>query len=106
MLDVRFQKQFRNRFTLYLEPAPFLSRRAFYNFTILEVRTKGKLALGFESENVHQPGRDSIGAGPRVSYAFPGWKGFTSVVAVAYQFRRQEKDALRLYLMLNRRFKR
>lgn len=106
MLDVRFQKQFGNRLTLYLEGAPFLTRRAFYDFTVVEYRTFGKVRLGGEKENIHRPGADSLAFGPRVSYPLGTLYGFSVVASVAWRIQHPKPDAIRAYLAFHRRFKR
>ncbi len=106
LFDVRFQKQFGNRVSLYVEPAPFLNRRAFYNFTIVEYRAFGKLRLGGETENIHRAGADSLAFGPRVSYSLGTLAGFSVVASITYRMQRPEPDALRVYLAFHRRFAR
>lgn len=106
MFDVRFQKQFGSRFSLYVEPASFLNQRAFCNFTIVEYRAFGKLRLGGETENVHRAGTDSLALGPRISYSPGTLAGFSVVASVAYRVQRPEPEALRLYLAFHRRFAR
>lgn len=107
LLDFRFQKNITNRATLYAEPAIFLTKTTFYDFVILEYRAWRKLSLGMETENVHKAGPDSWGAGPRLSHPITAWKDIKVALALSYQVRarREEKDALRLYLILNHRLR-
>ena len=104
MLDFRYQKQFAQHGTLYLEAAPFLTRLALYHFVIYEHPALFGFNLGVETENVSKSGLDSLGAGPRVSRGLVSIGGFNTSVATSYQIRRREPDAMRIYLVLSRRF--
>ena len=104
LLDSRFQEQIRNRTTLYVEVAPFLNKPAVYDFVILEYRTWRKINIGAETENAHKPGLDLLGGGPRISYPIGVIGKVKVTAALSYQMRRQERDALRFYFVLNRRF--
>lgn len=105
LLDFRFQKQFINRVSLYAEGAPFLNRRAFYEFVIVETPVWGKLRVGGETENVHRAGaKYSLAVGPRASYPLGNIGGFNVVASVAYRAQHPEPSALRFYLSFNRRF--
>jgi len=99
--DFRLTGQLSDRLSLYAEVAPFFTKRMFYEFIIVEYRTVGKLRLGGETENIHRAGRDSIGAGPRVSYPLFKRGGTSLVAAFAYQFRSNEPNVARLYLALH-----
>ncbi len=101
LLDFRFQNQFGKHGSLYVEAAPFLNRKAFYNFAIYEHPIGYKFNAGLETENVLKPGRDSLGFGARVSR--PIWTiGKAKVsAALSYRVRPQEPDELRLYLIFN-----
>lgn len=105
LLDFRFQTQVAKKWSVYIEVAPFLNRRAFYDFVIVERQIWRKLNVGGETENVHRPLRDSIGGGPRVSYPIGSVGKFKFTLALSYQMRPNEKDALRLYVVVNRRLK-
>ena len=105
LLDFRFQEKIGNRTTLYVEAAPFLNKHALYDFTILEYRTWHNINVGAETENIHKPGLDSLGAGPRISYPIGSIGKVKVTVALSYQVRRQERDAFRFYIILNRRFR-
>ena|SRR3989344_7747269 len=103
-LELRYQKRFTNKLSVYLEPAVFLNKKAFYEFVIIERPLWRRLSLGAETENVHQAGKDVWAAGPRISFpiATPGkWKVNG---AVAYRFRNTGQDEPRLYLGFTRRF--
>jgi len=104
LLDFRFLKRYRNGTVLYVEPAPFLDKKAFYNFVYFETPLWRKFKVGAETENIHRSGSDSIGVGPRVSYTLGSWKGFRVDVAASFQFRRAEPNVTRLYLVFGRRF--
>lgn len=100
-LNFRFYKNHK-RFALYAEPAVYLTKPAFQEASFVEYRVWRKLALGGETENVHRPNaRDTLGVGPRLSYALPQWKNVRPVVAVTYQVRKQERNVLRLYLLFH-----
>jgi hypothetical protein len=103
MLDARFQKQFR-RVSLYVEPSLFLSEPAFYEFVIVEWRLGRGVGVGGETENVHRAGRDSVGVGPRVSFPLGTLGGAKLAGVAAYRIHPRERDVLRLYLSLHRRF--
>lgn len=62
--------------------------------------------LRFETENVHKSGRDSLGAGFGPSKRLGSLGPVKVSGALVYQFRRQESDALRFYLVFNHREKR
>ena len=101
LLDFRFQKQFANRSTLYIEQSPFLNKHALYNFFIFEHPLWYKFNIGGETENILKAGKNSLGAGPRISRPL-GTIGKTKVVmALSYRMRPQEPDELRLYLVFN-----
>lgn len=99
-LDFRFQKQWKKD-RLYIEAAPFISRRGFYHFVIYEHRTWRKFNLGGETENILRPGRDSWGAGPRVSYPIGTIGRAKATLTLSYRTRLHEEDELRLYLIFN-----
>lgn len=101
LLDFRFQKQSAKHGSIYLEAAPFLNRKAFYNFVIYEYPIGKKFNLGFETENVLKHGRDSLGFGPRVSRPIGKLGKVKASVGLSYRVRPQEPDELRLYLVFN-----
>ncbi len=104
LFDNRFQYQPTKRTSLYIEIAPFLDRKALYDMVVIEQKIIGGLGVGFETENVHKTGKDSLGAGPRVSLPFGSLGGCKIVTALSYQFRQgQERNVLRFYLVFNRR---
>lgn len=102
--DNRFQGQF-GKSSLYIEVAPFLDREAVYDMVIFEQNVWYKLNAGAETENIHKPGRDSFGAGPRVSVPIAEFGNYKLAIALAYQLRQQETDAMRFYIVFNRRDK-
>lgn len=118
-LNFRFRKEFgaegadRGRMVLYLEPTVVLSQRGFaesgfWEYRVLDSpdsRLRGSFSFGAETENIQRVGKDaknSWGAGPRASFAF-GPKTGRVVIALTYQFRWEEKDLWRVYLVINRR---
>lgn len=104
MLDARFDKQ-SGRWHLYAEASPFLTRKAFYEFVIVERRTWKGLALGVETENLHQAGRDTVQVGPRASRKLGRLAGFDVSLAGAVRFSLiGGHTEPRLYLIFNRRF--
>ncbi len=105
LFDNRFQGQLGKKSSLYVEVAPFLDREAVYDMVIFEQSVWHKLNIGGETENVHKPGKDSLGAGPRVSASLAEVGNYKLAVALAYQLRRQERNALRFYIVFNRKDK-
>lgn len=115
MLDFRFQKQFAGRrsASLYAEAAPFLTRRAFYEFVIVEARIFPverprwwqRWRIGGETENVHRAeARDLLAAGGRLTYPFGTIGGWTLSFSLAYRLQSPEPDAIRFYFVVSRRF--
>ncbi|MBI4087481.1 MAG: hypothetical protein HY434_01480 [Candidatus Liptonbacteria bacterium] len=102
LLDNRFQYQ-SGRTSLYVEAAPFLDRRAMYDMVIVEEGVWRKVNIGAETENVHKGGLDSLGAGPRVSLPLGILGKFKVATAAAYQFRRSEQNAFRVYVVFSHR---
>lgn len=103
--DNRFQYSLENIAFLYVEVAPFLDRRAVYDMVVFERVAWGRLNFRLETENVHKAGKDSLGVGSGTGWSFGSLGPVKVNGAVVYQFRRQETDALRFYLIFNRRFK-
>src|SRR3989344_4041226 len=104
MLDFRFDKQ-AGRWHWYVEASPFLTRKAFYEFVIVERRTWKGVSVGGEAENNQQIGRDDIGVGPRESRKLVHCAGidvaFSGAVRLSPVGGHTEP---RLYLVFNRRF--
>ena len=95
----------KGRLSIYGEPTIFLTKPAFQESVFVEYRLWHKLALGGETENIHRSrARDTLGTGPRISYALPQWKGVRPVLAFTYQIRKEEQDVMRFYVVLHRRF--
>lgn len=105
LLDIRLNQRLGKRWSLYAEVAPFLKRPAVYDFFSLEANLTKRLSLGIETENVHQPGRDSLGAGPRATYLLKKWPTAKLVLAGSYQFRPHEPNVARVYLILHLRLR-
>jgi hypothetical protein len=102
-LDFRFNRQ-TGRWRLYAEVSPFLTKKAFYEYVIVERRTWKGFSFGAETENTHQPGPDTIAAGPRVSHKLGRFAGFDASAAVAVRFSPVGGHTEpRLYLVFNRR---
>ena len=106
MLDFRSAGALNKRATLYLEWAPFLSQAGQYEFVQLNVRVYKQLSIGAESEDVQRPGTDSWNIGPRLSFPVTSIGEYKLSLAVAYQIHYHEPDIPRLYIVLDRRFKR
>lgn len=104
MLDFRYSFN-RGRLAFYAESTPLLTKRGEYEFVYADVRVWKRLSVGFETENVHKPGKDSLGAGPRLSLPVASFGNYKLSLAGVYQFR-NEANVPRLYVVLNRRFKR
>ncbi|MDP4001402.1 MAG: hypothetical protein Q8P83_04145 [bacterium] len=100
-LDFRLFKQFSERIGLYAETAPALGKKILYDFIFLEARAIGPLAFGVETENVHKPGPDSLGAGPLLSYPLATFGNHKLVSVLSYQFRRGESNVARLYMIMH-----
>ena len=105
LFNNRFQSQLSKKSSLYVEIAPFLDRKAVYDMVIFEQNVWRKFNIGAETENVHKIGRDSLGIGPRVSTPLAVFGNHKLSTALAYQFRRQETNVLRFYVVLNRKDK-
>ena len=107
LADNRFNYDFGGKASLYLEVAPFLNEEetcSVYDMIVFEKRIWRKLNLGVETENVHKKEKDSLGLGPRVSIPLGSAGNFKTSLALAYQLRSGETDALRFYLVFNRQF--
>lgn len=101
--DARFRKQM-GRVSLYVEPSVILSsKKAFYEFVIVEERVWKGLALRQETENVHHLGKDSIAAGGGLAYSLGAWYGCDFSTALVYRVSPTGKDELRAYLNVTRR---
>jgi hypothetical protein len=105
-LDFRYAIAASPRVFVYVESAPLLSIAGEYEFVFVDVRTWKRLSLGAETENVHKAGRDSLGAGPRLSFPVADIGNYSLALGATYQFRHSEADVPRLYVVLNRRYKR
>ncbi|MEO8065867.1 MAG: hypothetical protein ABI643_03395 [Candidatus Doudnabacteria bacterium] len=105
-LDFRYAIEFPNRVELYVESAPLLSIAGEYEFVFVNFPVWKRLGIGAETENVHKAGQDSIGAGPRMSLPLASIGEYKLALGATYQFRYREADIPRLYIVLNRRFKR
>ena len=103
MLDFRFQTRIGERSTLYIEPSPLLTRKGFYEFVIYERRMWKRLNVGVETENIHRPGLDTIGVGPRVSYPIATFGKVKLTTALAYRMHRRERDLVRLDVVFSRK---
>lgn len=102
-LDFRFDRQ-AGRWHLYVEPATFLTKKAFYEFVIVERRTWKGFSFGAETENTHQPGPDTIEAGPRAGRKLGRFAGFDVSAAAAVRLSPNGGHTEpRLYLVFNRR---
>lgn len=103
MLDFRFDKQ-AGRYHFYAEGSPFLTKKAFYEFVIVERRTWKGFALGAETENVHQDNRDTVQVGPRASRKLGRFAGFDVSMAAAVRLSPVGgRTEPRLYVIFNRR---
>ncbi len=103
-LDFRYRRQATSRLSVYAEPDIFLSRRAFYEFVIVEYRTWWKLNMGGETENAHQPGKDVLAVGPRISRPLGRFWGTDFVLGAAYRTASPGHNEIRIYLNATRRF--
>lgn len=103
MLDFRFQTKIGEQSTLYIELSPFITRKGFYEFVIYERRMWKRLNVGVETENIHRPGLDTIGGGPRVSYPIATFGKVKLTTALAYRMHRRERDLVRLYVVFSRK---
>lgn len=104
-LDFRFQKKLGQRIALYVEGAPFLTRKAWYEFVVVDYLVWKRMSLGFETENTHQAGPDYIRAGLRAG--LPIWQcgGNRASFAVAYRVGRSKgQNELRAYFVTHLRF--
>jgi hypothetical protein len=99
LVDTRAQVMVRPKVRLFIETAPYLERKAVFHYWALERRT-GRWNWGAESENVFRSGRDSVGIGPRAGLAIAKIGKSELNASIAYQFRPNEPDFVRLYLAL------
>lgn len=105
MLDFRFDRQF-GQWHLYAEGAPFLTKKAFYEFVIVERRVWKGFAFGGETENLHQAGLDAVFLGPRVSRKLGKFAGFdVSLTGAVRKSLKGGHTEPRLYVIFNRRVK-
>ena len=102
LLDWRFTAKPSPRISLYLEGAPMLDKRTFYELVTIDVRIKGPFSVGLETENIHRVGKDTLGFGPRVSVPLP-FKilGAKPAIVVSQQFRTLGPNVNRVYTILN-----
>ncbi|MBI4050666.1 MAG: hypothetical protein HY396_01680 [Candidatus Doudnabacteria bacterium] len=103
-LDFRYRRQVTGRLSVYAEPDVFLSRRAFYEFIIVEYRSWRKFNLGGETENVHQLGKDVLAAGPRISRPLGRLWGTDFALGLAYRTASPGHNEIRIYLNATKRF--
>lgn len=101
-LDWRFAATPHSRISVYLEGAPRLGRKMFYEFMTLDFRVLGPVNIGAETENVHKPGKDVLGLGPRIAVPLP-WKIAKAkpAIALSRQFRSGGPNATRLYAIFH-----
>jgi len=104
-IDLRYGVDLSSRMFLYVESAPLLSIAGEYEFVFVDVQTWKRLSIGAETENVHKVSTDSLGAGPRISLPIASLGESKLTLGGVYQFRRNEANVPRLYVVLNRRFK-
>jgi len=103
MPDIRVQARPSSKLSVFGEWAYPISQKAHYNMVIVDYHISSRWGVGVETENLHRPGRDLLGAGPRIS--FPVFRVSQSSLnfAVGYQVRPREKDVVRFYLVFNHR---
>ena len=99
LIDVRSSVQFNSRTSMYNEFSPYLDQKAMYMMSTVDVSMVGRLSVGAETENTFKSPTSSLGAGPRVSWLLANFNKTKVVSTVAYQFRRDEPNVLRLYLI-------
>lgn len=103
MLDFRFDRQL-PKWHLYAEAALFLTKKASYEFVIIERKLGKRVAVGGETENTHQAGRDIVQIGPRVGSKLGSFLGFNVSVAGTVRISPLGGYAEpRIYLIFNRR---
>lgn len=101
-LNWRFFSKPTNRLSLYLEGGPRLDQKSLYEFVSADIRVTGPFNVGFETENTHRVGKDTIGFGPRISVPIPlKFVGAKPVIAVSHQFRTLGPNVTRIYTILN-----
>ena len=105
-LDFRYDRQI-GRWHVYAEGAPFLTKRAFYEFAVVERQTWKGFLFGAETENVHQPGPDTVAVGPRAGRKLGRVAGFeVSAIAAVRLSPNGGHTEPRLYVVFNQRVKR
>jgi hypothetical protein len=105
-LDFRYSVNLNDRISFYAESAPLLTTTGEYEFVSMDFRVFKQFAIGFETENIHQPGPDVLDIGPRVSLPLVSIGEYKLSLSATYQIHYQSADIPRLYVVLNRRFKR
>lgn len=107
MLDFRWQTaSSSDRWLVYAEYSPFLTKNGQYVFVFANVRIWKQLAVGLETENVYRTGPNILDFGPRVVLPVISFGEYKLILTAAYQIHHCEADIPRLYVALNRRFKR
>ena len=104
-LDLRYKKQFSGRFAVFLEPRVILTTPGFYDYAFLEARVWKGFSVGAETENTHRLTKQSIAAGPRMSFVWGKCWGWEFSNTVSYRLSPTGKDELRLYTSVTRRAK-
>lgn len=92
-----------SKFLLYSELARFTVTGDVYTFVIVERPVSKKFRVGLETENFFRK-KDSLGGGPRASYAWGTFLNGPVITSASYQVRPAEPDALRFQLTLTPRF--
>jgi len=103
-LDFRFTKTMAKKWSLFTEVAPSLSRPQVYDVAIVERQLTKRCSVGGETENTHRPGRDSVGGGPAASCVLANVGSSKLVTRASYQFRPNEPNVFRWYLILHVRW--
>jgi len=103
-LDWRFTAKPTKRIGIYIEMAPRINKKTFYDFATVDVQVLGPFSIGFETENVHRVGKDTLGLGPRVVLPLPSSWFFKPTVIVSRQLRTLGPNITRLYTVFNSTF--
>jgi hypothetical protein len=100
-IDLRTQINPNKRLTIFLDISPSISQESIYNTTIVELAMTRKMKLGIESDNLIQTGQlPKSGFGPRINFGPFTAFSLKPSMAIAYQFRRNDPNFLRMYLVL------
>ena len=100
--NVRFSGRTGEAFQFYFEAASSLTdKNTYYASFFLERKATERLSVGAETDNSFSPGANSVGLGPRASFALVPKR---AMATLAYHLRPSEANLARLYLAFHPKF--